>query len=189
MPDLRKEILYPGYLISLSDDTLAGMVMFKSLTRNQTEVVFYDSVAIGHNPRIAKPGEINGYVISGMNYRSVPFSGRYSSRKMTFMYCLADGPVSVYKWFFHEKQQYFEDNAFWDYKTTYAVDDIQHQFFVCRKNSKPLVISDCEIEFRFEKKMIRYLSDNKMIASKIKEKQPGYRCNDLVRIINEYNSR
>jgi hypothetical protein len=185
---LQKNTIYPGCVISMTGDTTKGFLLFKSLTRSQVEVTFYDSLGGQPDVWIFKPGEINGYILSGLSYRTVPYSGRYSSRKSTFMQCLVDGTISLYTWYYDEKQRYFEDNAFWEYTTTYNTTELFQEYYLFRAGVKPLRITDCASEYKFPEKLSNFLSDQDTLAQKIKAKLPGYRCQDMIKIIHEFNS-
>lgn len=186
VPSLTEEALYPGCIISPENDTVSGYLFYKSLLHNQTQAIFYDSVSGSQHVRTFRPDEINGYILSGMLYHSVPFSGRYSARKTTFMHCLVEGSVSLYKWYFHEKQQYFESNAIWDYTSSYDP-SFQTQLFVHRKGEKPLELSAYRSPHRFHVRLSTYLKDDPGLAEKIRSKTPGFRFEDLHSIIRDYN--
>lgn len=186
IPSLTEEALYPGCIISRDNDTVSGYLFYKSLLHNQTQAIFYDSVSGSQQIRTFRPGEINGYILAGILYHSIPFSGRYSARKATFMHCLVEGPVSLYKWYFHEKQQYFESNSIWDYTSSYDP-SFQVQLFAYRKGEKPLELSAYRSPHRFHVRLSMYLKDDPGLAGKIRSKSPGYRFENLHSIIMEYN--
>jgi len=137
-----------------------------------------------------EPSELDAYQIAEFKYLTVPFSGRDSFKRHTFMLVIIDGPVSLYKWYYNEKQQYFEDNDFWDYTTEIDQENhgVQIQFFLQRRGQSPVDVSSGKFAWKFNKAMSKYISDHPELAEKVKKKKEGYKKQDLERIVLEYNA-
>jgi len=178
---------YTAYILKPGQDTIYGKIRYKSMIRNQIRVIF--KASWDAEDETFEPEELEGYGIHDMIYRSMDFSGRDSFRRRSFMQVLISGPVSMYKWIYHEKQQYFEDNDFYDYSTSFDLDDPdnQVQYFLQRTGEHPVDISMGKFTWKFNKAMSKYLSDDPELAKKIRKKSPGYTRENLREIIAEYN--
>ena len=186
--NLKSGNYYIGYIIKPGQDTIRGKIKYNSMIHNHYKVTFKESY--DQEEEIFVPLEIEAYQLADLHYLSVPFSGRDSFKKFTFMLVIVEGPVSLYKWIYSEKQQYFEDNDFWDYTTSIDPDNPGNlvQFLIQREGEKPVDISSGKYTWKFNKAMAKYLSDDQELAEKVKKKENGYRKENLEKIIREYNN-
>lgn len=189
---LKPRTVYPGHVIENNGDTVQGYVFFTTLIGNQTHIRFYSDPA--GRELIAKydPGDIRGYNVEGMHYASVPFSGKGYSKKKSFMICLAEGPVSLYKWYYDESAMMGGDdlNEAMGKEKVLDVDleeGLEVQMFGVKGTQDPEDFWALGFLMKFRKKMSDYLADYPELAAKIANKEPGYTADDLVRIIEEYN--
>jgi len=186
--NLKSGNFYPGYIVKNDHDTIWGKSKYISMIDNHFKVIFKESY--DEEEEIFRPSELLFYKIMDLNYKSVPFSGRNSFKGQTFMLVIIDGPVTMFKWIYHEKQQYFEDNDFWGYTMDYDPSDPgnQVQYFLQKENDGPVDISSGKFTWRFNKAMAKYLSDYPELSQKIRKKKEGYTIKDVEKIIGEYNS-
>lgn len=185
---LRKETFYPGYIVLLSRDTLKGQIFFRSFRHLQHAVDFYkDPIESAHTEQLT-PEYIIGFHIAGYDYVSLPFSGEYSMKKESFMQQIISGPVSVYKWYYDEKQRYFEDNDVWSERAgSTGIHGDQTQLFLVKTDGEVADLNASKYKVRFKKNMSTFLGDCQEIASRIKENSPGYTYRDIMEIVREYN--
>ncbi len=186
---MDQEGIYPGYVITNSGDTLRGYIQFESASANQLEVTYYSSMNLEETRYTYKPGDIKGYKLLSYTFVSVPFSGKYCSRKKTFMHRTIDGPITLFKWYYIEKQQYFEDidisgyNPDPSYELVYKV-----QLFAQKFGEKPVNLNSTKFEIRFRIVMSKYVLECLELAKKIEKKKKGYTHDHIERIIREYNA-
>ena len=186
---MDQEGIYPGYVITNSDDTLRGYIQYESASANQLEVTYYVSMNREETRYTYKPGDIKAYHLLSYTFVSVPFSGKYSSRNKTFMHRIIDGPITLFEWYYIEKQQYFEDTDMYgydpdaSYKLTYQV-----QLFAQKVGENPVNLNSSKFEMRFRTAMSKYVVECLELAKKIKNREKRYTHNYIEKIIHEYNA-
>jgi len=185
---LKPGNFYIGCIVKPGQDTTWGKIKYKSMIHNHYKVVFKE--AYDQEEETFEPSELDAYQISGLKYLSVPFSGRDSFKRHTFMLVIIDGQISLYKWYYNEKQQYFEDNDFWDYTTEIDQDKqgVRIQYYLQRDGQNHVDVSSGKFAWKFNKTMANFLSDCPELAEKVKKKKEGYKKEDLEKIILEYNA-
>ena len=83
---------------------------------------------------------------------------------------------------------YFEENDVWEQEAgSSEIYDYQIQYILRDSSGSFTDLSSDKYKLRFSKKMSKLLSDNTILANKIKKKEPGYSYDDLEQIITEYN--
>ena len=186
---MDQEGIYPGCVITNSDDTLRGYIQFESLSANQLEVTYYTSMNLEETRHTYKPGDIKAYNLLSYTFVSVPFSGKYCSRSKTFMHRIIDGPITLFEWYYIEKQQYFEDNDISGYNPESNYDLVYHvQLFAQKFGEKPVNLNSTKFEIRFRTAMSKYVVKCLELAKKIENKEKRYTHNYIEKIIHEYNA-
>jgi hypothetical protein len=186
---MDQEGIYPGYVITNSDDTLRGYIQYESVSANQLEVTYYSSMNLEETHHTYKPGDIKGYKLLSYTFVSVPFSGKYCSRKKTFMHRAIDGPITLFKWYYIEKQQYFEDNDIYEYNPDASYElAYQVQLFAQKFGENPVNLNSTKFEMRFRIAMSKYVLECLELAKKIGNKEKRYTHDYIEKIIREYNA-
>jgi len=186
--NLKPGNFYIGCIIKPGQDTTWGKIKFKSMIHNQYKVVFKE--AYDQEEETFEPSELDAYQIADFKYQSLQYSGRDSFRRQSFMRVIVDGTISLYKWYYNEKQQYFEDNDFWDYTTEIDPNKpgVMIQFLLQHDGQSHVDASSGKFAWKFNKAMAKYLADYPELAKKVKKKEKGYKKEDLEKIIMEYNA-
>jgi hypothetical protein len=84
----------PGFVLTLNNDTIRGLVQFKDRSFNSDNCVFKE--ASNSNPKTYKPGEIKSYSIGNKgNFYSHNVSTDVQMRNV-FLECIVKGKVSLY---------------------------------------------------------------------------------------------
>lgn len=186
---MDREGIYPGYVITNSEDTLKGYIQFESVSANQLEVTYYTSMNLEETRYTYKPGEIKAYNLLSYTFVSVPFSGKYCSRKKTFMHRVIDGPITLFEWYYVEKQQYFEDNDIYGFDPDSSYELVyQVQLFAQKSGEKPVNLNSTKFEMRFRTAMSMYVVECLELAKKIENREKRYTHNYIEKIIHEYNA-
>jgi len=182
--------IYPGYVITKSDDTIHGHLLLKNKISNQGKVFFFDSPSADEPSEKYKPKEIKAYKVADRCYQTMKYSPEYTTMIYSFMLKVVDGPVKLYKSYYDKKQRIkFDENDIWNSKIDISLneDELQEQCFGSRDGKKLEEFSSFKYVLNFKKNMSRYLSDCPVISKKIANEEPGYKYADLEKIIREYN--
>lgn len=182
---------YSGYIIELNGDTVYGYI--KALSRasvqgmghnNQNRVYFYMKKDDRKPVDKYKADELKGYLIADKLYESIKYSGGLFN-KPNFNLVLKDGAIRLYEWYSTKdgfsmmKKQSGESWADFDARR-YQVDLI-----VAKTADDPMNYSMLGI--KFAKKMPELISDHKELASKVANKEKGYKWTNFFEVIEAYN--
>ena len=183
---------YPGYIINNYGDTIKGLIEFKTLIANQFNVWLYEGPTSGKPLEKFKPKDINSYKVDRLMYVSLPFSGKGFSKKNTFMIRVIDGPISLYEWYYDESLMVDDDDLYEAAGVEKAMDvdleeGIVQQLFAVKNDGKPVDFTSLKFSMKFKKLMSEYVADYRELSAKIANKEEGYKYENYMEIIKEYN--
>ena len=183
---------YPGHVVTNDGDTIRGFIKARlrcSLTSvgksNQTYCEFYrnegDKKPIGKY----KPEDIAGYQIADKIYKSIPYSGGLSSKKLNFNLLVQDGQIAQYNFFSNQEGA----------ATAGKNDAESWEEFDARVYSTSIVLQKGDDRPResnyymlsFAKRVSELVSDHEELAESVRNKEKGYRMLKFYEIIEEYN--
>lgn len=162
--------IYPGYYVTLSNDTIQGYFQHGTQTSNQKKCLFYTNEMDRKPASEFKPDEIKSYKVADKLYRSINYSGGLMAKPLRFNLVTKDGAITQYIF-------YAEDGSG-------SSEGILHKPHDAA-NSKPVPLSSFALGFA--KKMGEYVSDCPELAAKVTGKEKGYGVLALLAIVDEYN--
>jgi hypothetical protein len=182
--------IYPGYIVTNTGETINGYLMLKNKISNQGKVFFFKTPD-DKNPIKYKPRDIKAYKVADRYYETMKYSPEYTTMRYCFLLRVIDGPVTLYKAYYDDKQRIkVDENDIWNSKIdfSFSEDELKDQVLGCRKGEELQDFGSLPYLMKFKKTMSEYLSDCPAIARKIADKKEGYVWADLEKIINEYNT-
>lgn len=183
---------YSGYIIKLDGDTIYGYL--KALPRtvidgmghsNQNRVYFYLNESDRKPQDKYKPKELKGYLIADKLYESINYSGGLL-KKPNFNIVLQDGAIRQYEWystrdgFIRMRKQSGESWAEYDDRR------YETKLIIAKDPTEPIEYSF--LGMRFAKKMPEMIGDHKELATKVANKEKGYKWINFFEVIDEYNA-
>ncbi|GAP42640.1 hypothetical protein TBC1_11772 [Lentimicrobium saccharophilum] len=187
---VRLWTIYPGYVITLENDTIHGFIKLNNYIDNQRKALFYNNPDDEEYAVRYKPKDIKAYKVGPRYYESFKFWPETAARGVHFFLRLIEGPVTYYKWYYESPE---------DSKKRIVVDEEKQKITkidlsfseeklytesICIKNGgEPEKLST----LNFKKTMSKYLEDYPELSAKVAGKQEGYRAWDIEKIIREYN--
>lgn len=183
---------YSGYIITLEGDTIYGYL--KALPKtvvdgmghsNQNRAYFYLNESDRKPQDKYKPDEIKGYMIADKLYESINYSGGLF-KKPNFNLVIKDGAIRQYEWystrdgFAMMKQQSGESWAEFDERR------YETRLIIAKEPTEPIEYG--MLGMRFAKKMPEMISDNTELATKVANKEDGYKWTNFFEVIDEYNA-
>jgi len=181
---------YPGYIITHDDDTIHGNLLLKNKISNQGKVFFFDNAEAEEPVKKYKPRDIRAYKVANRVYETKKHSPEYTTMRYSFLLKVVNGPVSLYKSFYDDKQRIkINEDDIWKSKIdfSFSEDELQEEILGCRQGKKLEDFTKLKYLLKFNKSMSKYLSDCPKIAEKIRNKEEGYQWGDLEKIVKEYN--
>ncbi len=191
--EIRLWTLYPGYVVTLTNDTLRGYIMLGNLLYNQNKVLYFKNETDTKHTAKYKAKEIKSYKAGPRSYDSFKYRPSMSEAKgYHFFMKIIDGPITEYRWYYEpegrtsQRVEINEDNILLSkIDLSFNENDLQY-FTIGRKlNGKPFSLN---MVINFKNAMSKLVADYPQLANKIKTKQKGYRVADQEKIIREYNA-
>lgn len=162
----------PGYIVNTENDTIKGEILYKHFSQLQKEVTFRKTASDA--PKTYLPADIVGYghSLDALSWTSTANTLlQTKNKKGQFVQAEIIGGVSYYRYYKKNKEQ----------PQVY-----DSEIFVIKPNED--AVSTDRLVIGFKKVFSNYLSDNKEIAKKIANKEPGYKMSSVKDIIKEYNA-
>lgn len=182
---------YRGYIIKLNGDTVDGYIKALSKTvvdgmghSNQNRVYFYVNESDRKPVDKYKPDELKGYLIADKLYESINYSGGLF-KKANFNIIIGDGAIRQYEWYSTRdgfnmmRQQTGESWADFDHRR------YETKLIIAKEPTEPIEYE--LLGMNFAKKMAVMVSDYKELATKVSNKEKGYKWVNFFDVINEYN--
>jgi len=171
---------YEGYVITNDGAKIEGYVLAQIRASalhsglwndNQTRVEFYIDPNDKNTRTVYSPEDIKEYMINGMIYRTVNYSGGLLSKPLRFLLLQQDGHIARYIWYENEGTDTYPN---FKEKTVFQ-----------KGNERSFELTDYAINF--SKKMSALVSDYPELARKVAQKEKGYRMLNIYEIIDKYN--
>ncbi len=184
--------IYPGYIITKSNDTIQGYLMLKNKISNQGKVFFFDTPDAEKPSAKYNPKDIKGYKVANRVYETMKYSPEYTTMNYSFLLRTVDGKVKFFKSYFDDKERIkIDENDIWNSKIDFyfSEDELKEVWLGTKDGKKIENFNSFGYLLNFSKNMSKFLSDCPEIANKIKNKEPGYEYGNLEKIIREYNEK
>lgn len=189
-PEPARGSVLPGFIITLSGDTVKGYLLNINLWMNQHMTLFYTSPDDTDGRVKYKPKEIKAYKVGNRFYESMKYPFAHSIYPYNFVLRKVNGPFKYYVWYFNEdhsklmspdisldeltKAFVFEENELWKEEFGKMGDGEFFRF-------------DLKFMMKFAKNMSEYVKDDAELFQKVRDKVKGYQNVDIERIAKEYN--
>ncbi|MBP7508002.1 MAG: hypothetical protein KA807_09280 [Prolixibacteraceae bacterium] len=184
--------IYPGYIITKSNDTIQGYLMLKNKISNQGKVFFFDSPNAEKPSAKYKPKDIKGYKVADRVYETMKYSPEYTTMKYSFLLKTVDGKVKFFKSYFDDKERIkIDEDDIWNSKIdlSFSEEELKEVWLGSKDGKKIENFNSFGYLLNFSKNMSKFLSDCPEIANKIANKEKGYEYGNLEKIIREYNEK
>lgn len=157
--------LYEGAIIAEDGSLNHGFVQYNSMQSMRNEITFYKDKNNKKTKKKYKPKDIAGYKVGAEEYKSIKWG--MVIKQQVFALIVKKGHITMY----HSAEQ--GENGQWDY------------VMVLQKGDEaPIGVARF---IRFAKEMSEYISDYEELATKVANKEKGYRLLSMEAIIDEYN--
>lgn len=166
-PDYQVGKMYEGYILLSDNSRQEGFVVFEDPVNRSKRVVFYKNANDRRSKKIYKVKQLNGYGVGSMQFKTLTY--RNILKTTAFAELTQGGQISVY-------------NVCSAYDATKG--EYQCDMILQKGDEDPVVSSKF---LRFAENMSEYVSDYEELATKIKNKEKGYRLLGMMGIIEEYN--
>lgn len=165
----------PGYVIKANGDSIPGNLYFGTLPEI---VTFYpasdpkSSVAL--RTKDIKKLVSNDIVFKPLTYKQS--TGLTIGVVEKFVQIFAEGKYKLFRYYTISKNLSTGENSL-------SVEDL-----IMNDKQETVNLNDFKF-FNFSKGMSNYLAEYPELAEKVKNKEPGYKKSDLVKIISEFNQK
>lgn len=184
--------IYPGYVITHSDDTIHGYIKLNNLANNQQKAFFYSNPDDEDYTVKYKPKDIKAYKVGPRYYESFKFWPETEDRGMHFFLKVIDGPISFYKWYYEPVEQsknriQIDDDGISKIDLSFSEANLSTELIGIKLGGEPEQLDKLKYITNFKKNMSKYLEDYPELATKIANKEEGYSSENIEEIIIEYN--
>lgn len=182
----------PGYIITLSGDTINGYLLNINLWMNQHMTFLHKDPNDAKGRIKYKPKEISAYKVGNRYYESMDYTFSYSTHNNNFILRKVEGPISLYVWYYDEDRGNLmsPDISLSELASAYLFDekDLWKDEFGKKPNGEFTQLNGLKFMMKFAKNMSNYVQDDTELADKISNKTKGYQNIDIEKIIREYNN-
>ncbi len=189
---LQRGTIYPGYIITLENDTIEGWLLNINLWLNQQETFFYDDPDNHKGRAKYKAKELKGYKVGNRVYESLRFEGKYSSHKNNFFMRIITGPITYYLWYYDpDRSKLSPVNMTLDDLSDailFEENELSTQDLIRKLDGDMINLGQLKYLVNFDKNMSKLVSDYPELAEKIINKEDGYKWINAKEIIKEYNA-
>ena len=189
---IKLETIYPGYVITLDNDTVQGFIMLSNLVENQKKVLFYNSPEDEEPSVKYKPKLIKAYLVGPRYYVTFKFQPEGEAYTYYFFLRVLNGPVKLFKWYrVPENQSRLRVQVGKDksakFGFIFSEDELESQGIAIKLDSKPVNLASRKFQTNFKKHMSALVEENTELVRKISDKEDGYTLEHIENIIVEYN--
>lgn len=184
--------VYPGYVITHSDDTIHGYIKLVNYIDNQRKALFYKNQDDEKETEKYKPKDIKAYKVGPRYYESFKFWPETEACGVHFFLKVIEGPISFYKWYYEpvedSKQRIQVNNdKITKVDLSFSEEKLSTQLIAIKLGGEPEQLDKLKFVTNFKKNMSSYVGDFSELASKIANKEEGYGFGNIEEIIDEYN--
>jgi hypothetical protein len=184
--------MYPGYIIQLNGDTTHGFLKagarcavggLGNSNQNQAEFYLYET----DKKPVDKysPTDIKGYLIGDKLYESIAYSGGLL-KKPNFNLVETEGAIRIFFWYSTVENFMMIQQQSGESLEDYDARRYQTSTVVSKPGLDP--IEYAMLAMGFAKKMPEFIADYPALATKVAEKESGYKSLDIFKVIEEYNT-
>jgi hypothetical protein len=177
--------LYPGYVVTLTNDTIQGYIEHGDRTMNQDKAVYYSDINNRKTKKVYKPEDLKGYMVGDKVYRSIHWSGGLLEKPLKFNLLVQDGAITQYHFYTKDEGYVVQVRSKDETDAEYDARICQTQMVFQKNDGKPF--AETSLGLGFAKKMAEIVADYPELSTKVKNKEKGYGMLNLLTIIDEYN--
>lgn len=163
--DYRVNSFYEGYVVKKDGSRLEGFILYGTMEQNKGLAVFYTDKNNRKTKQKFKTKDIAGYKVGSEEYISVTY--RSVLKQRVFAKVESKGQIMVLS------VAEPGENGAWSYN------------MALKKGDEDAIGTARFINFA--KQMSQYISDYEALATKVKNKEKGYRLLSMLDIIAQYN--
>lgn len=190
--NIKLETIYPGYVITIENDTINGFIKLTDKTKNQTKVLFYNSPDDPEPVMKFKPKELIAYRVGPRYYESFKFQPEEEANAHYFFLREVNGAIKVFKWYRPpDNQSRLRFQVKKDKSTKFGFvsgeEDLVSQSIAIKLGGSPVNLASRKFQTNFRKHMGALVEEDPDLVEKISNKEFGYTFDYMENIINEFN--
>jgi hypothetical protein len=167
----RVGMIYPGFYVTNSNDTVNGYFYHGTQAGNQKKCIFYVNEMDKRPKAEFSPEDIKSYKVGDKLYRTLNYSGGLMKKPLRFLLVTKDGAITQLT-FYSEDGNATAEGIFHKPKDPSHSDPVTYSYFA----------------LGFAKKLSDYISDYPELSAKVSGKEKGYGMLNLLAIIDEFNA-
>jgi hypothetical protein len=175
---------YPGYFINAKGDTIRGYILLINKLDNQIGGEYSNDAHAEKIRLFLMPDEVKGFKVQDRVYTSIEY-GDPDPKSEHFLLALAEGELKLYEYFRLPKDMYVGTGTGERAATGNDEQYLQYEYVVV-KSGKQFPLSSESSLLKNADELFTGAGD---LLQKIKDKEKGYRYNDLPEIVTQYNER
>ena len=176
---------YPGYVITLTGDTLRGYVVHGDRVQNQQKAIFYADVNDKKTKKEYKPADLKGYRVGDKEYRTIQYSGGLLKKPLNFILVKDDARILTLLHYTKEELGFIQVRKSGETDQEYD-ERICTEEVLFKKGDEEL-IKLTSFLMNFKKNMEKLVSDHTELYAKVQRGDKGYGKLNVLDIIKEYN--
>lgn len=181
-----------GYVITLEGDTITGFLLNLNLWNNQMMTIYFEDLVNGGKGVKYRAKELQGYKVGPRVYDRLEYAGLYSPYKYNFFLRRMEGAIDYYTWYYNNDVNTLlgTDVVLTEAADAMLIDEeaLWTQSLGRLENGDIVEFGSVRFRHGFSKRMSRLVEDHPALAERIRNKEAGYRFEDLEKIIREYNA-
>lgn len=173
-----------GWYITLDGDTVHGYIFLSNQIDNQNHFDFSKVNQGGQDQKKLDGSMAKGYRVKDRVYEALHVESNINS-SLTFIRRIEHGRVSLFTWFNIPVSGGLNDAGY--VRPITVTDEKFHEtVYILRVGGSNAFL--CPPANKFDEEMSKVFADDKELSNKIADKLRGYRRQDLISIVQEYNA-
>lgn len=180
----------PGYIITNKGEKIEGYLKRFLKIKSQRKVKFFKT--LDDKPVVYGPKDLKAYKIENDYYESHPYEGLNGKTKV-FLLRTVEGKIDLFDYYIRVEDDQGKELTLSKKGNKEVILDfdgtkIQTEILAVKDGKEYLKFASTKVVFSFKKIMSKYVSDFPELATKIKNKEKGYKITAILKIVNEYNA-
>jgi hypothetical protein len=180
-----------GYVITPEGDTVTGFILNLNLWNNQMMTIYFSDLVNGGKGTKYRAKELLGYKVGPREYERLDYAGLYSPYKYNFFLRKISGAIDYYVWYYNNDVNTLlgTDVVLTEASDAWLIneDDLWTQLIGRMEDGRIIEFGSLKFKRHFDKQMSHLVEDYPALAEKIRNRDEGYRFENLESIIREYN--
>lgn len=181
--DYKLNQRYPGYFINAKGDTIRGWILLINKLDNQASGEYSNDSRAEKIKIYLLPDEVKGFKVQDRIYTAIEY-GDPDPKPQHFLLTLVEGELKLYQYFRMSEDLYVGTGTGQRPATGNDEMYLQSEFVIVNPAGKQFVLFN---QNSLVKNAEELFGSNSALLQKIKDKEKGYKFNDLKAIVLEFN--